>query len=293
MPSQPKKMNQTTRDALKEIGFNEETLDAIDNWQNDVPGELNFAEMLNEFVALPRDPKKAPFAETTKPIRGEYDSVTKVISLNPNLFEETCLDSDGNTQQYMALLTLAHELSHAFYDRENYDYSSAASQGASSVRDEGEARYFSFIVFHRIYAEEPAVINALKGAYDYGYWRDDSAEKEPVFVYDTFNGIVKPDSFQGFNDPQKDTKIAAMAEQSAEICGSGDSAFTYDEKGRWDWLRTKTGIGFDLLEIFINPAIKCIYIMMMFSVIMMGWKREILAEYHWKFWRRKGDTQLP
>ena len=47
------------------------------------------------------------------------------------------------------------------------------------------------------------------------------------------------------------------------------------------------------LKFDINPAIKCIYIMMMFSVIMMGWKREILAEYHWKFWRRKGDTQLP
>jgi len=45
--------------------------------------------------------------------------------------------------------------------------------------------------------------------------------------------------------------------------------------------------------LIINPATKCIYIMMMFSVIMMGWKREILAEYHWKFWRRKGDTQLP
>ena len=50
----------------------------------------------------------------------------------------------------------------------------------------------------------------------------------------------------------------------------------------------------DIAPVFIiNPAIKCIYIMMMFSVIMMGWKREILAEYHWKFWRRKGDTQLP
>ena len=235
----------------KAVGFNQETLDAIDSWQNDVPGEMNFAEMLNEFVGSPRDPLKEPFKKTEDLVRGQYIPGDHVIELNPNIFEETCIDINGNIQQYMALSTLAHELSHAFYDQDKYDYSSAASRGASEVRDEGEARYFSFIVFHRIYAEEPAVINEFKETYAYIYWRDNSVEKDySVKVYETFNEIVKPDSFQGFNDPQKDAKVEAMAKESAEICGVGEFGFTYDEKGRWDWLSNRTDIGYDLLEIF-------------------------------------------
>ena len=243
------------RPKLKDMGFNPDTLDTIENC-------IPFVKMLNEFVNTKKqviygDGLGSFSGDTPDGLGGHYDPLSNSVGINKSYYSKTCLDSQGKNQQYRAVLTLAHEISHATYKGE-YKHDTKVDYANSVNTDEGEARYHELMIFYSLYAQEPDIMDKFQTEYVSTYWRDN--EKSPKWMpdYVDFMEQVKPDQTDLTNDPDKAAKVAWLANESAQIVfrvyANGQVGLTYDEVTKWDSMRSK--LARDLLEAFPDKKVE-------------------------------------
>ena len=259
-----------TKAALKNVGFTDETIRAIEKWPK-------FVEALDHFVMNHPDKTKPPFIEapdeSTSSVylfEGTDDEVPKSIYILRKHFgpisENGCL---MNLDQHLAVLDLAHELTHAYQDAIyaspviNYAQQPRPEALTSSFFDyisinnkmEGEAIYNEFLALHLIYGDEIEAEAVEYTKYLRDRWKNN--ETDPTFtphndLYGDLTKIV-------FGPLSHEEKIEKLAEKNSEFIvgypslydGSSEDQgikFTYDEKYRWDWLKKNTDMAIDYLE---------------------------------------------
>lgn len=246
--SQPKTWVEKTRGLLAELGINNETLNAI---QEKYP---ELVQMLNDFALISRPTETwgrtgtfdiSPLSESAS----RYNPfLHQVLILRKNL--EPDISFPGYNQQYMAVAHLAHEVTHAFQgtneDPRGGQYSNAIEYAKAMTAGEGEALYYEIIALYRLYGKNDdsttndSAINTLRlKACRNGSWKEGAAQPSAVAsMFAELFAIVRPDLFEGDDDPQRAAKIEALQEKNATmiggLIGSNEGIpLTYDEINRW------------------------------------------------------------
>ena len=238
------------------ISFNDATLRAIESYPP-------LVERLNQALLASGTGGLQNLFAFTDGGTSWYDHKNNRIVLGQDLFtndDYLYTNPDNGVQQYHAVANLAHELSHALYDRNQYDDSSAIKFAESCDLDEAEARYSSFVIFNKLYEKyDSGVIEAYKNTLFHVLWEDNArggsilrAQGDPKLngpsAYEFLQGIIDfdsinedPTSSDGFQDTDKAAKIAALAELNARIIlyspeSDKSVSLSYNERNRLEWL---------------------------------------------------------
>jgi len=205
--------------------FSPETLKAI-------AGAPDFVRNLNKFVAS--GGKIVLVGGSSE--NGIFMPDENYIALDRKIFliDETKPAGEDNFKklQYDAVNTLAHELSHALYDRKDRNKASSAAEYAAILdKDEATALYTAFVTLHQVYANRDDVIEAYKHSFAEYLWKDGAIKLTELYpygvemppdgerAYDVLNNIIQIADIKDFIDlePAKADKIKELIDFNAQL----------------------------------------------------------------------------
>ena len=212
---------QNERNELEDIvGY---TYDSLKQMSQD----QEFVARLNSFILTPRgaDDKLGTFH------LGPHESALMYgKKLHHILFPASLLTSPGRNQD-IAMLTLAHEIGHAFsqFTTTKEGEESAADYGDKSCLSEAEALNYQFKVMKNIFPV------ARVERYQQLFWRDNVEDPTTENLYNLISGFLTDEEPPPLNNLQEIARVAGK-DMAVSSFGGTNVYFTYDEFYKWEWI---------------------------------------------------------